>query len=326
MIQPNKCDVRRILRTGLTLAFVMGTCDAYAEPTRREQAETLFNEALSLVEAGHDAEGCPKFEKSFALYRSASTMINIARCHERQGKVATASQDYQQAIDSSKETPDAQRRQALLDIAQQGMQALAPRLPKLRIVIPNAPVNTEVLRGETKVPSAALFQDLPVDPGQHTIRVRAPGHRPETRFVTVEEGKVVTLEFKLQPVDTWKDDPMARPRNYWRTVGITLIAGGATGFGVGAVAGALSLEKVNEIKDICGGVHCSTTDTVAREELNSALALGTLSTGSFIAGGVLATTGTVFLLVDRMDARKSPVTPSFGFSFGTRQVLLKGDF
>ncbi len=251
MIQPNICKIRWILAVGLALAFVVGTCNAYAEPTRREQAETLFNEARSLVDAGRDAEGCPKFEASFALHPSASTMINIARCHERQGKVATAWQDYQRAITSNKDTPDEQRRKALLDIAQQGLRALAPRLPKLRIVIPDAPTNMEILRGETRIPPAALFQDLAVDPGRHEIRVRAPGYHPETRLVTLEEGKTVTVKFTLRPIDAMN----SRATNPWRPLGITLLAGGVVGLGVGATSGMLSLDTVNDVKARCGGVH-----------------------------------------------------------------------
>lgn len=311
-----------MLRFGLMLAFVAGSGDVLAGPTRRDEADALFNEARRLVDAGRHAEGCPKFEASFALYSSASTMINIARCHERQGKVATAWQDYQRAIALTKDIQDAERRKSLIDIAQEGMQALAPRLPKLRIVIPDAPAGVEVLRDKINVSPAEILQGLAVDPGQHEIRVSAPGYLPEIRTVTLEERKTITVEVTLHLVDAMN----SRARGYWRPLGVTFLAGGAIGLGVGAVSGIVSLQKVNDIEARCGGVHCLSSDMIARRELNSAMALGTLSTGTMIAGGILATTGAVFLVLDHVKTRRSRVLPSVGFSVGMRQVTLEGKF
>lgn len=162
-------------------------------------AEALFKSARALVDKGDYAAGCPKFEASLELNPSASTMINIARCHEREGKVATAWHDYNRAIVLNRETAGEQRRRGLEEIAKKGIADLDARVPKLRVVVKSAPSGVEVQRDGTPVPAAALGEPLPVDPGPHDVRASAPGHETETRSVTLREGESVTVELTLRP-------------------------------------------------------------------------------------------------------------------------------
>lgn len=160
-------------------------------------AEALFRDGRELVEKGDWAAGCPKFEASLELYLSASTLLNIARCHEHNGKIASAWATYRRALVVNKETPGAERKKALEEVAQKGLAALEPRLPKLRIVIPVAPERLQVTRNDQYVPLAILGTSIPVDPGVHTIEARAPGYRTERRSVKVDEGATERVEIAL---------------------------------------------------------------------------------------------------------------------------------
>jgi hypothetical protein len=160
-------------------------------------AEALFRSGRELVEKGDWAAGCPKFEASLELYLSASTLLNIARCHEHNGKIASAWATYRRALVVNKETPGAERKKALEEVAQTGLAALEPRLPKLRIVIPVAPERLKVTRNDQYVPLAMLGTSIPVDPGVHTIEARAPGYRTERRSVKVAEGATERVEIAL---------------------------------------------------------------------------------------------------------------------------------
>jgi hypothetical protein len=197
-------SVRRggALVAGLTgLAGLLGSLDARAQPAPAvvpdPAAEALFRSGRELVEKGDWAAGCPKFEASLELYLSASTLLNIARCHEHNGKIASAWATYRRALVVNKETPGAERKKALEELAEKGIASLEPRLPKLRIVIPVAPTRLEVTRNAQYVPLASLGTSIPVDPGEHTIVVRAPGYRTERRSVTVVEGKTERIEIAL---------------------------------------------------------------------------------------------------------------------------------
>lgn len=225
--------VSRAAVAGVVASALVGLSSAaLAAPTEadRAAAEALFKTARQLVGDGDYAAGCPKFEASFALFPSASTLLNIAKCHEHEGKLATAWKDYSQALALNRDTRGAERQQQLAAIAEEGMRALEPRLPRLRIVVTGAPPDVRVLRDKVQIPAPALGEALPVDPGQHEIRVSAPGRVTETRTVTLEEGKTVTVEIALKEAP--KASPAAAeggvPTWVWVTGGAGLALTGAS--------------------------------------------------------------------------------------------------
>ncbi|XXY15997.1 PEGA domain-containing protein [Sorangium sp. So ce216] len=228
-------------------------------------AEALFKSARALVDKGDYAAGCPKFEASLELNPSASTMINIARCHEREGKVATAWHDYNRAIVLNRETAGEQRRRGLEAIAQKGIADLDARVPKLSVVVKSAPSGVEVQRDGTPVPAAALGEPLPVDPGPHEIRASAPGHETETRSVTLREGESVTVELTLRPAagPTAATAPEKAKEAQGGGVPTWAWVSGAAGIAlVGASVGFLidDLSAIGALRDNCrevtGGTYC----------------------------------------------------------------------
>src|SRR3954468_15943585 len=90
---------------------------APAQQTDPAAAESLFKTARALLDKGDWAAACPKFEASLALNPSASTAINIARCHEHDGKLATAWEDYNRALVLNRETKGAERQRQLEEVA-----------------------------------------------------------------------------------------------------------------------------------------------------------------------------------------------------------------
>jgi tetratricopeptide (TPR) repeat protein len=186
-------------RLGLGMAIVLCSSAARAAPPKRDPAaaEVLFRSGRDLVAKGNYAEGCAKFDASFALDPSTGTLLNIAKCHERDGKLVSALADYQQALTLNVETREAERRAGLESLAKEGIAALEPRLPKLRIAIADRPAGLKVLRDGSEIPAASLGEALPMDPGKHEVSASAPGYRTTTREVELEEGKTVALEIAL---------------------------------------------------------------------------------------------------------------------------------
>jgi hypothetical protein len=205
MISSTTCETtrRRLIALACAASLGLAASAASAAPPADDPvaAEALFKAARALVEAGKYAEGCPKFEASLALHPSASTMLNIAQCHEHEGKLATAWEDYHKALTLNRETQGEQRRKGLEAIANKGIAALDPKLPRLRVVVEGAPQGLEVFRDGKALPAGALGEPLPADPGPHEVRVTAPGHKEETRSVTLSQGKTETLTLTLTRQD-----------------------------------------------------------------------------------------------------------------------------
>lgn len=188
----------------LTTTFVSTADPAGHDPVA---ARALFNAGKALLESGDWNEACEKFEKSLTLDRNVSTLIKIARCREREGKLATAGDDYERALSLNRENVDqsAKRRAELAATIEREFALLRPRIPRLRIVVVDPPSGLTIRRNGNLVPRAVLGESLPVDPGVHEISLEAPGYAAQRTTVTVSEGKApnedieVSFRGRLEP-------------------------------------------------------------------------------------------------------------------------------
>lgn len=160
-------------------------------------AEALYKAGRDLVAKGDWDAACPKFEASMSLDPVASTLINIAKCHEHFGRLARAWADYKRALVLNQDTPGAERRKALGEIATKGIQAIEPRLPKMRIAVADRPEGLRVERDGQEIPLAMLGEVVPVDPGSHEVSATAPGYAIEKQTVKAEEGKTIEVSLRL---------------------------------------------------------------------------------------------------------------------------------
>ena len=131
-------------------------------------AEALFQAAKSLMDQKKYAEACPKFEASYKIDPGVGTMLNLADCHEKEGKLAQAWGNWGEARDQAKREND----KARMDLAARRQKELEPRVPKLTIYVTGRVEGLSVYRDELKLESAMFGVPLPVDPGAHTITLR----------------------------------------------------------------------------------------------------------------------------------------------------------
>jgi hypothetical protein len=192
---------RRLRRTVGALALLASVAiprTASAQSEDEAAARVLFNEGRRLVKLGHYDEACGKFDAARKLYASPGVLLNLADCHERINRTASAWTEFGDAADSaaragrSSDEAEAKRRQA----------ALQDHLSLLTIVVEHAPGNAVVRRDGAAIDRSAWGTPIPVDPGVHNVTVEASGYRAWATRVTVSEaGKTVTAEVPpLEPV------------------------------------------------------------------------------------------------------------------------------
>ncbi|HEU4410362.1 MAG TPA: hypothetical protein VFS43_34225 [Polyangiaceae bacterium] len=168
----------------LVALALAGGARAQPSPGDRAFAEGLFREGRDLLARGDFAAACPKFAESYRLDPALGTLLNLAICHERQGRVASAWVEYNDAAAEALRTGQKSR----LDYARGRAKKLEPKLAFVVVRVAAPPDGLEIKLGEASVGKAAWGSPLPVDPGEHPLRASAPGYKPWQGAVRVGDA------------------------------------------------------------------------------------------------------------------------------------------
>ena len=299
----------------LLLAGLLATPRASAEPTATERAiaETLFREARDLMKREQWADACPKLEESQRLDPGGGTLLNLALCHEGQGKLATALMEFRSALAQAKRDAKPQRER----LAQERIAAIEARVPRLVLSVPAA-ARVEGLALQldgAPVRPAAWQTPIPVDPGEHSVQANAPGRRGwRTSFVLQAGSGPNTIEVPVlvadptappMPPATAAAKPASAPPpptpppdhddsdSTRRTVGFVVGGAGLVAIGIGTYFGLRAISKRGDSNDECPGEQCSQTGLDLNEEAQDA---ATVSNVTFAVGIAAATAGVVLVL------------------------------
>jgi hypothetical protein len=199
MIHLTRSNLRRFALAGLAAGIVAVDSRAFADDTPDPAAWALFRKGRDLVSQGDWEAGCAKLAQSFARAPHASTALNLARCDEHRGAIATAWARHQQAIPLAERIEDASRRDELRSLAHDGLQKLEPRLPKLHVEQAAGLSALSVVDESGRVIPTA--EDVVLDPGNHRLLARAPGFREKAFDVSMREGVVTELVIALEAVE-----------------------------------------------------------------------------------------------------------------------------
>jgi hypothetical protein len=177
--------------TCLRFVFVsialFGAAEARAQPA---EPERLFREGRRLMLEGRFDEACPMIAESQRLDPHTGTLLNLAACHEKQGKVATAWVEYQKALTAARAEGQADR----VRLAQERVDALEPHVPWLAVDAPvDAPTDLEVKLDGAAIQRAAWGKEMPVDPGPHVVAASAPSRAPFEERLELRESEHRTV-------------------------------------------------------------------------------------------------------------------------------------
>lgn len=189
-----------IAAAALGAAITFGPSAAHADDAT---AEALFQAAKSLMDQKKYSEACPKFEASYKIDPAIGTKLNIAVCHEKDGKLARAWGAWGEARDQAKREDD----KARLELATRRQKELDPKVPKLTVNVTGPTTGLDVYRDELQLESAMLGVPLPVDPGAHVVTLRRGKSILRDKKVEVAESSTgeVTIDatgIPAAPVET----------------------------------------------------------------------------------------------------------------------------
>jgi hypothetical protein len=181
------------------VASLAAAAPAAAADVREAQlAQALFDEARKLMDVGRYAEACPKLAESQALDPGGGTLLNLAICHEREGRLATAYAEYVDARAVAAREGHKGREQ----LARERIAALEAAVPRIAVVVPGG---ADVDGLEIRLDGLVLRRPAwgvatPVDPGTHRIEATAPGRAPFEALVPIAANERKTVEVALSPL------------------------------------------------------------------------------------------------------------------------------
>ncbi|AKT43734.1 uncharacterized protein CMC5_079690 [Chondromyces crocatus] len=326
------------LFTGLCLA----TVPAAAQPAERSAttrdpaaAEALFQAAKSDAAKGDWDAACAKLRQSQDLDPAPGTAFKLAECEEQRSRIATAWALYGE-VEQRLGAEDPRR-----ELVRARISALEPRVPHLTLrAAVGAPADMSVLRDGVPLSSSALGLSLPIDPGPHTVVVRAPG-RPERTFeVSLAEGEKKELELAPAAAEASSapgevsvvggpggpgETPASGGSSGLRTAGFISLGVGVAGAVLAGVTGGMLLSRDGQLKEACPAQRCTAEGVEIRDGSDGLFIANYVGWGLGIAG---VGAGTVMLLLSGGKAAPTQAKVSFGATPlpGGGAALMSGRF
>lgn len=255
---------RRVAVAAFVVALVSAS-RARAEGPAADQtlAQTLFDDAVALMDKGKFAEACPKLAESQRLDPGGGTLINLGFCRQNEGKLASAWAAYNEALSQAIKDGRKDRESA----ARVHVDELDGKVAKLAIDVSDAAMNVEGIEirlDDTPVRQAAWGVLSPIDRGTHAIVVTAPGKLEfRTKVDVAQDGTTQRVSIpalaNAPVVVAVEPDHGSERRSNQALVGWVTGGVGVALLGVGVATGILALNSKSQSDANCPQDHCTQT-------------------------------------------------------------------
>jgi hypothetical protein len=333
------------LRLALVMAGLLAT-PALAAQTRDDRA--LIEQGRTLRRAGRNAAALEAFREAYALSPTPEAAGQIGFAEHALEHWEPAWRFLRMALGAAADPWVVTQRRAL----EFSLQQVERHLGSLRVET-TTPGATLSLDGQ---PAGALpmAEAARVGEGPVTVEIRAPGHQPDRREVTIAAGETVRLVVQLAPVEGPREavgprveapvgvrrsgpSPVvvrdAPPREsppssggVTRALGWVSLGFAAVSLGGGVVAMVLrdgAAERWNDDSRCLAGSR--TREQNCGDDRATVSTAHDLMVGGYVAGGVLAV-GAMVLFLASPSAQERPSAPRLSVGIGPGSVALGGRF
>ncbi len=285
---------RKLASAAIAISLFVAT-HARAQSTDQTLAQTLFDDAMKLMEAGNFAEACPKLAESQKLDPGGGTLFNLAKCREKEGKLASAWSAYDAAVSQSIKDGRKERETA----ARERLAAIAPMLAKVTIVVPPTIVvdGFALTLDGASVPRVAWGLETPIDVGVHTVIATAP-HKVtwKRNFEVKKDGDKASI--RVTPLDDAPEEaapqpvitvtaPLPPPMTKDTTAAWIVGGAGLAALVTGSVFGAVVLAKKSDSDNACVG-GCTQQGVDAMNQAQSLAWVSDVAIGVGVVGVALS--------------------------------------
>lgn len=292
-------------------------------------ADQLFKQAKDLLKEGKVAEACERFRESYETDPALGSLMNLADCLERDGRIASAYGRWGEAAELAQRKQDDR-----LDFTRQRRDALKSKLSFLTVQVSGSGEGLSVYRGNTKLTSGAFGIALPTDPGEAVVQVVRGDSVLWERKVQLKEAESATVLVDLGEIARVNPPPVKKrvdqrergtgqgeaQESFWNTqriAGFAVMGAGVVGAAIGFTFGGLAASKSGDIDEGCTSGDTRFCTNAGREAVDEAKTFADVSTYTLIASGIVAAVGlTVFVTAPSAAAELEDRASAPGFRVG----------
>ncbi|WP_197041118.1 PEGA domain-containing protein [Chondromyces apiculatus] len=282
---------------------------AQVNSQRRAEAQKVAAPGQVALQQKRFAEAIEPLQRAVAIDPGPLLRLDLARAFTGAKRFVEANAILQEIANGPAETPLAKGTQTT---ARKLLADLGPRIPGIQVLVSGpAPSAARILIDGKETDARS---EVPLDPGEHTVRVEAEGFTSAERRPTLAEGEHLRVELTLEPdaaVMKKKEEaakaaralqPLPSSSSKPPLPALIALGAGAAGVAVGSVFGILAFTGTASTKDHCAGNICPNERDVV-DSRDAALRNGTISTVGFVVGGVGIATGLVLLVTSTSSSR-----------------------
>ena len=313
-----------------------------AAGTNSAAAEALFDDGRRLFDAEDYESACPKFAESQRLEAATGTLLNLAHCYEKLGRLATAWSTWREAAASAAREDQAEREAH----ARAKAEELKPMLARLSLIVSESgrPDDLSIRQNGAEQSEGVWGTSLPVDAGTYRIEASAPGYLAWSSEITIADGELKSVDVpalqvdpnaveatphpplvpapKQEPSSSMNDSGASSGRSAMKTWGIVFTAAGAGAIAAGTYFGINAIVKNNQSFDNCrpeSPNECNETGAGLRDDARTS---GTVSSVLVGVGLAAATSGIVMIILAPSENTQIAAAPTSGGA----GLLLQGKF
>jgi hypothetical protein len=227
---------------------------ARADPAAVDQAADLFRQGREAMKSGNYGGACALFEASHRVDAAPGTLLNVAVCSEKLGRLRRAAEALE-AFLATVDSADERRARAAALLAD-----VTERMPRVSIRVPPwASAGAQVLVDGEGIAPEVWSAAMPVDPGRHVLEVRVPSTADQRRTVEVKERDrlVETFVFSQTPSPRADPRPPSRRRGDLPAAFYVSLGVGVGGLVTAAGAGAIVLQERATVEKHCENKLCN---------------------------------------------------------------------
>ena len=185
------------------------------EAQRTAIARAFFEEGIALGDHGRWADAADRFRRADAVRSSPPIRFNLAQSLGRLGRIVAAIEILRGVEADALAAVDVQASAAQL------RARLERRLGRLTIEVVDMPEGAQIELDEVTLPAEVAGHALPVDPGEHRVRLVEADVALDAKEVTVRAGRAARVSLSPPGAVSEGSSVLVQPW-FWAAVGIVV--------------------------------------------------------------------------------------------------------